>query len=437
MISSRAKVPSSATLFDASKSISGNKVALESKTSRFPTKQQRESTRKASSNKKSLKGDEPHLGNTTRKKREAFLSDQKPQKKVTTRRKPAPLKSSLVPGKAIPLSPQRLENVAKSFIELDVVEVYKTIRKQTGALGGNAAGGAIYGEITRNSFQRVVDFLKINCDFSETSLFLDVGSGLGKPSFHVSIDPGVEISFGIELEEIRWHLSLHNLKSILLLEKNRSKRACMMFSMGDITNAATLNPFSHVYSFDVGFPPDVMDKYAAIYNLSDAPFLVSFHGPRKIIELYQFAVECMGQIVTSMAGSSEVHTCYFYRRHSQPICPQDDTEQNPVETEKRIGLIEEEFDDIPIKLLSVDPIFQSGFEIINRGHDGVIAWIESFFGQQLCNGRTRRQKALSARLADEVKYEQRQLQSYYRVVGNKRAFDDVAKNCGTYKTKKE
>lgn len=46
--------------------------------------------------------------------------------------------------------------------------------------------------------------------FDENSSFIDVGSGLGKPNFHVAQDPGVEISYGLELEEVRWELSVSN-----------------------------------------------------------------------------------------------------------------------------------------------------------------------------------------------------------------------------------
>ncbi|POM80142.1 Hypothetical protein PHPALM_2058, partial [Phytophthora palmivora] len=176
------------------------------------------------------------------------------------------------PGKVTPLADIRQKEVERTFTEHEVSEVYKAIRKQTGSLGGNAAGGAIYGEITQASFQRVVDYMKEKCELSKTSRFLDVGSGLGKPNFHVSVDPGVQVSYGIELEELRWHLSLHNLRSVLSLDSQRNKPLSTVFTAGDITHAQTFEPFSHVYSFDVGFPPDVMDKMADMFNRSSAKY---------------------------------------------------------------------------------------------------------------------------------------------------------------------
>lgn len=311
------------------------------------------------------------------------------------------------PGKATLLDAARGQDVEKRFVELEVSDVYRAIRKQTGALGGNAAGGAIYGEITQASFQRVVDFMKDKCELSAASLFLDVGSGLGKPNFHVAIDPGVEVSYGVELEDLRWHLSLHNLRSVLALESAKKRLNRTIFTAGDITDAKTLDPFSHIYSFDVGFPPDVMDSMANSFNRSNARYFVSFHPPRKVIDMYGFDVEDIGHVSTSMAGSSEGHRCYFYRR----------TGENPSLGKDVPVKIKDE--GTPSKKLHVDPLFRKGFELLSRGREGVQDWIVDFFGEAN-TGRTRRQKAKNLQLQRQM--QERPLESYYRVIGKTRAF---------------
>ncbi|RLN73081.1 hypothetical protein BBJ28_00003788 [Nothophytophthora sp. Chile5] len=316
------------------------------------------------------------------------------------------------PGKATPLDGEREQDVAKRFVELEVTEVYKAIRKSTGSLGGNAAGGAIYGEITQASFQRVVDYLKQHCELSAASRFLDVGSGLGKPNFHVAIDPGVEVSYGVELEELRWHLSLHNLRSVLMLESQRDKRPRSVFSAGDITHARTLDPFSHIYSFDVGFPPDVMDKMAEIFNRSSAKYFASFHAPRKVLDMYGFSVENIGRVATSMAGSSEGHQCYFYRRVAPSSSDEDDVDSDcqevPVPVSPPKG--------VKGPKLSIDPLFRQGFDLLKRDREGMLEWVAEFFGQEVYAGRTRQQKARSLREMRE-----RPIESYYRVVRKPRA----------------
>lgn len=51
-----------------------------------------------------------------------------------------------------------------------------------------------------------------------------------------------------------------------------------------------------------------------MFNRSQSPYLVCYHGPRLIIERYGFNVELIVQTQTSMHGSSECHMGYIYRR---------------------------------------------------------------------------------------------------------------------------
>lgn len=145
----------------------------------------------------------------------------------------------------------------KSSIIIDprVELAYKLVRKSTGVLGGNGYDGAIYGELTMHSMQKVVNYLVENCEFNSKSRFIDIGAGLGKPNFHVSQSPAVRLSLGVELEEIRWKLSIHNLLSVLAetgdavedaLPKSVSKDDASIqlyggvnFIVNDIDNATT------------------------------------------------------------------------------------------------------------------------------------------------------------------------------------------------------
>lgn len=62
------------------------------------------------------------------------------------------------------------------------------------------------------------------------------------------------------------------------------------------------------------FPPSLWIHLADMWNKSLSPFLICYHGPRDIIECYEFNVELITQISTSMHGSKESHTGYIYRR---------------------------------------------------------------------------------------------------------------------------
>ena len=269
-----------------------------------------------------------------------------------------------------------------------LTDAYKIFRKYTDKLGGSVAEGAIYGEITQGSFQKIVDFLKRTCEFSSESSFLDIGSGFGKPNFHVAIDPGVEISYGVELEEIRCLLSLCNLKSALQTTNESvisSKK--LFFSVGDIMNVNTFNPFSHIYTYDDGFPPMVLIHIAQGFNRSlSARYLISYHSPNEWIDNYGLEAEVIGQLQAARAGKGS-KTCYFYKRLSSSW-------KRILKQEKKLFAQTEEHSQAEKEkeklFLPIDPLFQHGFDVVARGKDGVLASIETFFKENLHGKRSKR-----------------------------------------------
>ena len=82
--------------------------------------------------------------------------------------------------------------------------VYKSVRKLTGTLGSDGSGGPINGELRVGCMQKIVAFLVAFCNLNSSSRFIDIGSGQGKPSFHVAQSPGVRLSIGVEVERLRW-----------------------------------------------------------------------------------------------------------------------------------------------------------------------------------------------------------------------------------------
>jgi hypothetical protein len=102
-------------------------------------------------------------------------------------------------------------------------EVYHIVNQMTGSLGGNCHGGAIYGELTIGSMQKMIELMKVHTGGPD-SRFIDVGSGLGKPNLHVTQDPSVEFSYGIEMEHVRWALGMANLNKVL--EAGQKQKTC-------------------------------------------------------------------------------------------------------------------------------------------------------------------------------------------------------------------
>jgi len=227
---------------------------------------------------------------------------------------PTPVKAQKTPSSSSPLPAAESKLPEKS-----VQQLYRVIQKSTGAVGGYGHNGPVYGEITMGTFQKIVDALCQHTGFDASSSFVDIGSGLGKPNLHVALNPGVQLSFGIELEELRWQLSMHNLRFVLK-QVPEMRKSVVYFANKDATEMGHFEPFTHVYMFDVGFPPSVLVSLANAFNLSKTvQALVSFTRPEKVISVYGFAVELITQIRTRMNGSSETHTAYIYRKHSETI----------------------------------------------------------------------------------------------------------------------
>jgi len=224
---------------------------------------------------------------------------------------------------------------SKTLLQDNVKTVYSIIKTRTGTIGGNGCGGAIYGETTAVSLQRVINLLKEHTGFDHTSRFIDVGCGLGKPNLHVAQDPGVAFSYGIEMEEVRLMLGLHNLRFVLdhakvqqdalrsgkILDTETILGYNCAFEFGNIIQAKSFDPFTHVYMFDIGFPPSLFHQLAEMFNISQSPYLISYQGPGRIIDCYNFDVVLLARTPISMHGSKEHHTGYIYKRRnftSQP-----------------------------------------------------------------------------------------------------------------------
>jgi hypothetical protein len=192
--------------------------------------------------------------------------------------------------------------------------LYVLLHTATGALGGNADGrGGIYGELAKAAFQRVLDFLVLHCELGPTSAFMDMGSGLGKPNFHAAVEAGLRYSVGVEIDKVRRYLSLVNLQAAVgrALPDDAPR---VMFQNTDITAAKTLDPFTHVYMFDTGFPPRVSAQIAAAFNASrHTKYLACFHRPKLVLGEWGLEAVCIGRVSTSMSGSSEGHLCFFYK----------------------------------------------------------------------------------------------------------------------------
>ena len=132
--------------------------------------------------------------------------------------------------------------------------------------------------------QKVVELLKEHAGLDAKSKFIDVGSGLGKPNFHVAADPGVALSYGIECETNRWLLAMNCLAGVLHLTNGDVpppkggaaaaavdedafllERPPLYFAEMNINKASTFDPFTHVY---VPLPPYSQSRRPSTHSSS-------------------------------------------------------------------------------------------------------------------------------------------------------------------------
>jgi len=299
--------------------------------------------------------------------------------------------------KRLPFGREAVDTIPTLPVKSATRKVYHLVNKMTGSIGGNGHGGAIYGELTVGSMQKMVELMKIHTNFGPESRFIDVGSGLGKPNLHVSQDPGVEFSYGIEMEHVRWMLGMTNLNKVLEAAQKQGKdedkigHRCI-FQHGDITEAERFDPFSHVYMFDIGFPPKLFKQLGKMFNRSQSPYLICYHGPRLMVDRYGFDVELIIQASTSMHGSSENHTGYIYRRaqtHSKK------ERKNAVKNKCPVGC-----DDLPHNV-PCDPLFADAWRSTRRDIKPLLMDVHSIVTKSLSSQRPNRKRKATKRFTFE------------------------------------
>lgn len=241
-----------------------------------------------------------------------------------------------------------------------VRRAYRVMNRRTGSIGGNGHGGAIYGEITEGSMQKIIELMMVHTKLGPSSRFLDVGCGLGKPNVHVALYPGVEMSYGVEMESVRWWLGMNNLDAVLgsaAKDKDGKNVRCMM-AHADITEARTFDPFTHVYMFDIGFPPELLYTLASMFNTSrTSEFLICYHSPRLMIDEYGFEIKLLAQKQTSMFGSSESHMCYLYRRQEHDL-------SGDTSSDTGLGAVINETNIETVTNIPCDPLFRQDYELL-------------------------------------------------------------------------
>ena len=244
--------------------------------------------------------------------------------------------------------------------------------------------------------QKMVELMKRYTNFNSESTFIDVGSGLGKPNIFVAQDPKVAFSCGIEVEQVRNILGLHNLLHILQEAKTETDIGtnCIL-KHANILEARTFDPFTHVYMFDIGFPPSLFKELARMFSRSQvSQYLICFHNPRLIVDRYGFDVELLAQTPTKMHGSSESHTGYVYRKrdpYRSGVLPRS----LPMLIESEASSFEDDTSSTTVhsvqnEIQQCDPLFQDVWDIVKKGLSDLTDSVSDQIKKDLNCGRPKR-----------------------------------------------
>jgi hypothetical protein len=207
----------------------------------------------------------------------------------------------------------------------------QAIQKATGDLGGTGHGKGMFGEMIRASNDLLADGLvyAFNVRLGEGNPMMkklrigDMGSGLGKPSYHFSTRfPYAEVTAGIEFDAARVGLAHANLRMILIMFKKynqnrtpiaRLKMAPTITIYESILNLDSFDQFDAIVSFDVAFEPPLMEFMGTRWNEAQrARVLISFYNEDKL-RGFGFHVERVWESMPcSMSGSGEGHTAWVY-----------------------------------------------------------------------------------------------------------------------------
>jgi len=199
-----------------------------------------------------------------------------------------------------------------------VRKLYSLINtRKTGA--DSAFGGQnitpIAGEITTCSMDRIIKQMQILMKLDRCSRILDIGSGQGKPNLHFSAAVNPSLNVGVEVIPLRWYQAVLNLTKVCdasLLGKSFYPNC--VFVLGNIREAGSFDPFTHIYMFSTGFNPKTYRAIARRLNRTRSTrYLVCYAKYADLLDHDFKNLELIHQEEVTMVSAGEKKTAYFYK----------------------------------------------------------------------------------------------------------------------------
>lgn len=188
-----------------------------------------------------------------------------------------------------------------------------------------------YGEITPASLQSLWhELVRLSLVTSGISSLLELGSGVGKPSFHFSSFFRC-LTVGIKVDYSLYFASLGNLKKVYSkAEELGLTSPSVAFIHKDIFEMSSFDPFEIIYTFDKLFEPELLMHIAKVFNDSrKCKVFISYQRPSVLEKAGFINLSLQSQLQMKMAGSGEMKTCYLFSRRRKAD-PGSDSSPDPI-----------------------------------------------------------------------------------------------------------
>jgi hypothetical protein len=151
-----------------------------------------------------------------------------------------------------------------------VKAAYSEMRKIERQIGGDGGGAGMYGSLSEGGMQPIITYFKLH-GMGRESVFVDVGTGLGRPLVHAMVDAHVHTAYGYELAEEKCRNAREMMRRLhqrgILSE--RQYRSIHLRCM-DVARLHQLPPgTTHVYAFWQGFHPEDKMAFGRLFSECD------------------------------------------------------------------------------------------------------------------------------------------------------------------------
>ncbi|KXZ50220.1 hypothetical protein GPECTOR_17g857 [Gonium pectorale] len=193
-------------------------------------------------------------------------------------------------------------------------------------LGGGEGVEGLYGSITQQGMQKVLDCLQRNTGLDQRSVFIDIGAGLGRPMLHAMVAAGVTSAWGVELDRVKCNKAAafcgHVMENLVAKGLMAPDVPVPPVRCAPVEEVSTLDPATHAYSFWEGVPTEGKLAFGELFASSRSLRAVAVvqramrgEEPAAVMRELGFGpVLLIASFPVKMSGSGRSFTAYVFSK---------------------------------------------------------------------------------------------------------------------------